>query len=448
MNRTDFKKIITSALVAVPFALAQTSVYASDLFAAWQQAREFDAGLKSAMAQIKANNERSFQANAALGPSVSGTASVGESLLDTNKSGHKYSFNPSLGVQMTYPIYRLASLETLEQSKLQVTLAQTQLAAAEQDLMLRVAQAYFDILAAQDSIAFTQAQKRAISEQLASAKRNFEVGTQTVTDQQEAQARFDLIVAQELAAENDLDVRKAALMTLTGNSVDKINGLIKTADLIAPAPNNEKAWTDQAATSNFAVVQARIAIEIAKREISKANLAKRPTVDLVGAANVNRSSTSVANLQTRSASIGLQLNVPIFTSGSLDSREREAIVLVDKSENDLLAAQRIAMQTTRSVYKKLASGLGQIKALQQAEKSSQLALDSNQLGYKVGVRINIDVLNAQQQLFSTRRDLSRARYDALVDGLRLKQASGSLSEADLKALTPLLQPVVQPLVQP
>ena len=140
--------------------------------------------------------------------------------------------------------------------------------------------------------------------------------------------------------------------------------------------------------------------------------------------------------------------MPIFTSGSLDSREREAIVLVDKSENDLLAAQRIAMQTTRSVYKKLASGLGQIKALQQAEKSSQLALDSNQLGYKVGVRINIDVLNAQQQLFSTRRDLSRARYDALVDGLRLKQASGSLSEADLKALTPLLQPVVQPLVQP
>ena len=382
MNRIDFKNIITSALVAVPFALAQTSVYASDLFAAWQQAREFDAGLKSAKAQIKANDERSFQASAALGPSVSGTASAGETLFDTNKSGHKYSFNPSLGVQMTYPIYRLASLETLEQSKLQVTLAQTQLAAAEQDLMLRVAQAYFDILAAQDSIAFTQAQKRAISEQLASAKRNFEVGTQTVTDQQEAQARFDLIVAQELAAENDLDVRKAALMTLTGNSVDKINGLIKTADLIAPAPNNEKAWTDQAATSNFAVLQSKIAIEIAKREISKANLAKRPTVDLVGAANVNRSSTSVANLQTRSASIGLQVNVPIFTGGSLDSREREAIVLVDKSENDLLAAQRIAMQTTRSVYKKLASGLGQIKALQQAEKSSQLALDSNQLDRK------------------------------------------------------------------
>ena len=439
LNKTAIKKLITSALIAAPFALAQTSVYASDLYAAWQQAREYDAGLKSAQAQIKATDERSFQANAALGPSVFGNASVGESLFDTNKSPHKYSFNPSLGVQLTFPIYRLASLETLEQSKLQVTLAQTQLAAAEQDLMLRVAQAYFDILAAQDSIAFTQAQKRAISEQLASAKRNFEVGTQTVTDQQEAQARFDLIVAQELAAENDLDVRKAALMTLTGGAVDMINGLVKTVDLVAPAPNNEKAWTDQAATSNFAVLQSKIAIEIAKREITKASLAKGPTVDLVGGANYSRASTSVPNLQTRTANIGLQLNIPIFTSGALNSREREAVILVNKSENDLLAAQRIAMQNTRSVYKKLASGLGQIKALQQAEKSSQLALDSNELGYKVGVRINIDVLNAQQQLFSTRRDLSRARYDALVDGLRLKQVSGSLSEADLKALSPLLQ---------
>lgn len=440
MNRPLLSKVIVSALIAAPFALSQSSVYAADLFSVWQQAREYDAGLKAAQAQIKASNERSFQANAGLGPNVSANASATGTLVDTSLSAHKYAFTPSLGVQMTYPIYRLAGLETFEQSKLQVTLAQTQLAAAEQDLMLRVAQAYFDILAAQDSIAFTQAQKRAISEQLASAKRNFEVGTQTVTDQQEAQARFDLIIAQELAALNDLDVRTAALATLTGTTSDKINSLIKTADLIAPAPNNEKAWTDQAANNNPAVLQAKIAIEIAKREISKASLGKRPTVDLIGGATVNRSSATVPNLQTRTANIGLQLSVPIFNGGGLDSREREAVVLVNKSENELLASQRIAMQTARSVYKKLASGLGQIKALQQAEKSSQLALDSNQLGYKVGVRINIDVLNAQQQLFSTRRDLSRARYDVLVDGLRLKQASGSLNEADLKALSPLLQP--------
>ena len=234
MNRPHLSKVIVSALIAIPFALAQSSAYAVDLFSVWSQAKDYDAGLKAAQAQIKAADERSFQANAGLGLNVSGSASATGTLVDTNFSAHKYLFTPSLGVQMTYPIYRLAGLETFEQSKLQVTLAQTQLAAAEQDLMLRVAQAYFDILAAQDSIAFTQAQKRAISEQLASAKRNFEVGTQTVTDQQEAQARFDLIVAQELAALNDLDVRTAALATLTGTTIEKINSLIKTADLIAP----------------------------------------------------------------------------------------------------------------------------------------------------------------------------------------------------------------------
>jgi outer membrane protein len=429
----------TSRIGALALALfASASVNATDLFQAWELAKAHDAPLRAAAAQIQAVQERQFQANAANGVQINGTASLGETFIDTNKTANNFFGQPSVGAQLNYPIYRPQNLSAIESSKLQVLLAQTQLVQAQQDLMLRVAQAYFDVLAAQDSLVFLQAQKKAISEQLASAKRNFEVGTATITDQQEAQARFDLVIAQELAADNELDVRKSALETLCGKKIDTVNGLAGNIDLLGPNPAAENYWTEAAEKSSFSVQLAALATELAKREIERSKSANKPTVDLVGTAGLNRSSATVPGLVSRTATLGIQVAVPIFNGGSLDSRQREAIALLDKSENELLAARRIAAQSTRSVYKQVSSGMAQVKALQQAEKSTQLALDSNKLGYQVGVRINIDVLNAQQQLFSTRRDLARARYDVVVQNLRLKQVSAGLMEADLKALSPLL----------
>lgn len=428
----------TAFFVVAAFVGTLETAFATELTTAWEQARNHDAQLKASQAQITAAKERTFQANSANGLNVSASASAIESLTDTNKTANNFSFNPSIGAQLNYPLYRPQNLANIESSKLQLLLSETQLAQAEMDLMVRVSQAYFDVLAAQDSIALLRAQKRAISEQLASAKRNFEVGTATITDQQEAQARFDLVVAQEIAAENDLDVKKAALATLTGQATEKVRGLAAKNYTLPTLTEPETQWVGQAGESSFAVRLSKVATELAKREIDRSVAAKKPTIDVISNIGLSRSSSSVPGLSSRSASAGIQMTVPIFNGGALDSRQREAIALLDKSENELLANQRIAVQASRTVYKKLSSGIAQVKALQQAEKSSQLALDSNQLGYQVGVRINIDVLNAQQQLFSTQRDLARARYEVLLDNLRLRQAVGTLNTTDLKAVSALL----------
>ncbi len=434
-----FARLTTALGLAITFALAHSTAAAADLFEVWSFAKDHDAQLKALQAQIQAAKERQFQANAANGLQINGTASIGETVVDTNKTPYSLNAQPSIGAQLVLPIYRPQNLSTIESSKLQVLLTETQLNQSTQDLMLRVSQAYFDVLAAQDTLVFLRVQKKAIAEQLASAKRNFEVGTATITDQQEAQARSDLVLAQELAAENELDVRKSALDTLCGRKIDGVNNLASNLDILGPNPAAETFWTEAAEKSSFSVQSAQLATELAKREIERSNSAGKPTVDLVGTAGVNRSSATTPGLVSRSAGLSLQLAVPIFNGGALNSRQREAIALLDKSENELLAARRIAGQATRSVYRQVGSGMAQVKALQQAEKSSQLALDSNQLGYQVGVRINIDVLNAQQQLFLTRRDLARARYDVVVGNLRLKQVSASLSEADLKAVSTLLK---------
>jgi outer membrane protein len=438
-NATSLQKLAGAALFATTgFLGVAPTAFGTELTTAWEQARNHDAQLKASQAQITAAKERTIQANSANGLNVSANASAIESLTDTNKTANNFSFNPSIGAQLSYPLYRPQNLANIESSKLQLLLSETQLAQTEMELMVRVSQAYFDVLAAQDSIALLRAQKRAISEQLASAKRNFEVGTATITDQQEAQARFDLVIAQEIAAENDLDVKKAALATLTGQATEKVRGLAAKNNALPNLSEPEAQWVNQAAESSFPVRLSKVATELAKREIDRSVAAKKPTVDVISNIGLARSSSTISGLISRSASAGIQMTVPIFNGGALDSRQREAIALLDKAENELLANQRVAVQASRSVYKKLSSGIAQVKALQQAEKSSQLALDSNQLGYQVGVRINIDVLNAQQQLFSTQRDLARARYEILLDNLRLRQAVGTLNATDLKAVSALL----------
>lgn len=428
---TPMKTTVKLALALLMTTGQLDSVQAIDLPTAWQQAKAYDAQVKAQQALMTVAKERNFQANAANGLNATGTASLFETFTDTNRSAHQAFLAPSLSAQASYPLYRPQNLLAIESSKLQMLLSETQLKQLETDLLMRVAQAYFDILAAEDNLVLLRSQKKAISEQLASAKRNFEVGTATITDQQEAQARFDLTVAQEIAAENELDVRRAALSNLTGQPLAAMKGLSTKAVLAPPSPNDEAAWVKQASESAYPVLLGRVASELAKREVDRASAAHKPTIDAIASASMSRSGSSGVSLISRSLGVGVQLTVPIFNGGGLDSRQREAVAALDKAENDILASQRIAGQSSRSVFKKLSSGLAQIKALQQAEKSSQLALDSNLLGYQVGVRINIDVLNAQQQLFTTQRDLARARYEVLLDYMRLKQAVGSLSEADL-----------------
>jgi outer membrane protein len=320
--------------------------------------------------------------------------------------------------------------------------SEVQFAQSQQDLIVRVAQAYFDVLAAQDTLASVQAQKTAITEQLAAAKRNFEVGTATITDTHEAQARFDLVVAQEIAALNDLEIRRTALQQIIGKPAGPLASLRSGVKLNAPEPANLDKWVQSAEQQNYGVVAQQLGVEIAQREIKRNRAGHYPTVDLVASRSHNNQSGSTLSA-TGSVSdtnvVGVQWNIPLFAGFAIDSRVREAIALEDKARADLENARRVAAQGARQAFLGVNAGLAQVRALEAAEVSSQSALESNRLGYQVGVRINIDVLNAQQQLFSTRRDLARARYDAIVNGLRLKSAAGVLKEEDLVQVNTLLQ---------
>jgi outer membrane protein len=425
---------------AVATALLPGIAAAMDLTQAYREALAVDPVLAAARAQLAATREKVPQARAGVLPTVNASAALSRQTVDSTLRDGRYYVSPeNYAIQLSYPLFRLQNTEALEQSRLSVAIGEAQLAQAEQDLIVRVSQAYFDVLAAQDNLATIRAQKAAITEQLAAARRNFEVGTATVTDQQEAQARFDLALAQEFAAANDLEVKRAALAQLIGKPVPELRTLRRGVELQPPQPAREADWTQGARDSNLAVQQARVASEIARREVDRQRYGHYPTLDLVS--SINRQASSLPQgvpFTSNAATIGVQLSVPLYAGGGIDARVREATQLREKSLFDLDNARRQAEQGARTAYLGVNSGLAQVKALEAAEKSSQLALDSNLLGYQVGVRINIDVLNAQQQLFTTRRDLARARYDVLVNGLRLKSTAGALSEEDLKAVDALL----------
>lgn len=433
----------------VPLSLAlgaalSLPAQAQSLLELVESARGYDSAWQSARAQLEAAERRADQARAGLLPSAGLTAGV--SRADTEVSRPPIHFNGttrSVAVSAAQPLYRPANRITHEQGKLGIDVAQAQLDAATQDLLVRVSQAYFDVLAAQDTLTFVQAQKAAVSEQLAAAKRNFEVGTSTVTDSREAQARFDLVSAQEIAAENDLRVKKLALDQLVGTTGAQPSPLAQPLQLPGVQPDNVAAWVQSSQEQQPGVRQAQLALDVARLETRKAETGHRPTIDLQASYAIqhNPNGTVTApglNSRTNNATVGVALNMPLFAGFAVQNRVKETLALEQKAEADLETVRRTVAQATRSAFFGVQSGIGQVKALEAAEQSSQSALDANKLGYQVGVRINIDVLNAQSQLYQTKRDLAVARYNVLLGQLKLRQAAGTLTLDDVSAVNALL----------
>jgi outer membrane protein len=429
---------LTLALMAAFAGTAQ----AQSLASLYEAAKSHDATFKAARSQYQAAVAKADQTRALLRPTAGLGGNLSESNLDnqSNAMGSGAFGALNLSVSGSQPLYRPANLASFSQGMKQVDLAQAQLKAAEQELMVRTSQAYFDVLTAQESLSFVKAQKTAVSEQLAAAKRNFEVGTATITDTREAQARFDLVTAQEIAADNDLQVKRLALDQTVGTAQVKPLGLQAEADIARLHSGTIDSWVAQSETNNTSLTQARIALEVAQLEIDKAKAALKPTVDLNASYGLTRyRNGALTQPNTNVATIGVAFNMPLYTGQASQNRILETVALQDKARNELDAAQRNVAQATRTAFYGVQSGLSQIKALQAAEASSQSALDANKLGYQVGVRINIDVLNSQSQLFQTKRDLAKARHDVLLGQLRLRQASGTLQDADLQAISGLLQ---------
>ena len=418
---------------------------AQSLLDLYQSARGYDATYQSAKFQFDATLAKADQAKALLLPK----ATLG---LSSSRTNIESSSNPATSQDRIYgtqtatlsgsqPLYRPADWAAYQQGIKGGESAGAALKAAEQDLIVRLSQAYFDVLASSDSLQFVQAQKTAVQEQLASAKRNFEVGTATITDTREAQARYDLVLAQEIAADNDLRVKSLALVQLAGLPTVQPKPVAAPIALMDVTPNDVNAWVAQSQLENPALQQLQVSLEVAKLETSKAQAGHLPTLDLIGsyqATSNNGTSISTSNSGSNVSSLNLSLNIPVFAGFSTQNRIRETVSLEAKARTDLEGSQRTVAQATRAAFYGVQSGLGQVKALEAAEVSSQSALDANKLGYQVGVRINIDVLNSQSQLFDTKAKLAKARYDVLVGGLKLRQATGSLKVEDLEQVNALL----------
>jgi outer membrane protein len=443
------EKAMQKPLIAVLLASAFFSLNAgaADLIQVYRQALANDATYASARALAAAGREKTTQGRSQLLPVIGLSGAYTKNNDDSTpgvtdvNSGLMGVRSNQYTIQLTQPLFRWDRWQGYEQSKLQQAASEAAFAQAQQDLITRVAQAYFDVLGAQDTLESTRAEKAAVTEQLASAKRNFEVGTQTITDTHEAQAAYDLVVSREFAAINDLDNKRAALQAIIGTLPPGLAPLKPGVTLAAPTPALVDPWLTSAESQNYNVMVSQLNLEIAKREISRQRAGHMPTLDLVAA---NTHSNADGQFQQISGSkntraIGLNWSVPIFSGFGVTSRVRESIALEDKARNDLEANKRTAALQARQAYLGVNSGLAQVKALEAAEVSSKSALESNKLGYQVGVRINIDVLNAQRQVYSTRTQLSQARYTTILNGLKLKAAAGSLREEDLVPVNNLLE---------
>ena len=439
--------MIKRLLLLLPFGLAAMPALGADLLSVYQDAVGYDAPFAAARAGLEANREKLPQARSGLLPTLGVGASTtwnqSEVTPRTSPSVTNEANYNSNGwtATLTQPLFRWQNWASYQQGKLSVVAAEAQFRNAEQDLIVRVAQAYFDVLLAQESLATARAQQKAIAEQLESAKRNFEVGTATITDTHEAQARYDLATATEIAARNDLMVKVEALRVITGKGPETLKALRAGTQIGRPQPDDIDQWAESAQNGNPTVMQAQAAFDIAGEEVGKQRSGHLPTIDLVathGRAGAGYASSAGAGVDTQTTTVGVQLSLPIFAGGAVMSKDREAVALRDKARSDLENARRQAALGARQAYLGVTSGLSQVKAYEAALASSQASLDSNKLGYEVGVRINIDVLNAQSQLFDTQQKLMKARFDTLIAQLKLKAAAGNLGEEDLRTLNALL----------
>jgi outer membrane protein len=443
MKSTPLKFLLAAAFSASGWAQA------ADLLDTFHAAQANDPVFAAARASQQAGREKLTQGRSQLMPNVNLNANS-----TFNDQTIKYQpptppfflggtirYNShSYGVTLVQPLFRQQNWHAYSESELQVAQAEAQFKLAEQDLVLRTAQAYFDVLIAQDGVQLAEAQKKAISEQLEQAKRNFEVGTSTITDTHEARARYDLTVAQEIVAQNNLEIKRRSLQQLINAMPKELQPLGREFKLDAPQPADMEKWADDALLHSPQLAIAHAGAEIAEKEVARNRGGHYPTVDLVANYTQNTANGGSFGIgsDTTNKSVGVQLNMPLFQGGAVNSKWREAEANRERAAQELENARRTVGTQTRLAYLGVVSGIAQVRALQQALTSSVSVLEASKMGHEVGVRTNLDVLNAQQQLYATRRDLYQAEYNYLMSQLRLKAAVGGLGEEDLSRVNQAL----------
>jgi outer membrane protein len=429
-------------IAALTLAAVMPAAQAANLAAIYSLARANDAQYAAAVQTALAGREKSVQGRALMLPTVGITGTMRRnSETSSAYDGTAQYESGNATVTASQPLLRRANMVSYEQGELQAKLADQQLKLAEEDLLARVSRGYFEVLQAQDALATVGAQKEAFAQQLAQAKRSVEVGLAPITDFNEAQSRYDLTLAQEIAARNDLELKRRKLEKVIGSELPPLATLDANTNIDVLPQTQLQSLFGAAAQSATQVAIGITSEQIARLEVAKQDAGHLPTVDLVASASKNRNANygALGGQQTRNASIGIEVAVPIYQGGAIDSRAREALANLGRTQSELENARRQANLDARQGLLGVQSGIALNQALRQAVASGETQVRSTRRGLEVGVRTRVDVLNAEQQLYTTLRDLSAARYQTLISGLQLKAASGALTEQDLMALDALLK---------
>ncbi len=416
---------------------------AADLMDVYRDALEHDAEYAAARATHMAAQEKLPQGRAGLLPTLTLAGVRRRQLIDTNRGSEVTIDNTSLVITAIQPLFRMENFVAYEQSKIQVMQADSQFIIAAQDLILRVVQAYFDVLIAQFDVSVEEDQKKAIGQQLKQAKGSFEAGTSTIVDTYEAQARFDLTVSRLIVARNALEVNKRKLLKITGRFPDNLARLYeRDLDLFALKYASMEDWLAVAEQNSLTIRVQQAVYEIAKKEVERAKAGHYPTLDLVALYSDQEGvggAITGQGIDLTSKEIGIQLNVPIFSGFAVQSRVREALANQDRVRQDMKNTRRNTALQVSQQYLNATNGTALVRALRQAVISSQSQFESTKLGQEVGIRTEVDVLNAQGLYSIARRDLARAYYNFFMSRLRLKAEAGELEEEDVRQINEALQ---------
>jgi len=433
----------TGALFALLVSFCPASLGA-DLVDVFLLAESNDPQFMQVLSTHRATLESLPQARALLYPSISLSADTRSNDQDISTGGFgaagEVNFNShGYSLDLTQPIFRRDRFLALELSESQIQQSASNVESSRQDLMIRVAERYFNALRAQDNIEFARAEEISLNRQLEQAEQRFEVGLIAITDVQEAKAGHDRSIASQILADNQLDNANEALREITGEYTTQFAKLTDNMPLVKPDPEQIEQWTNRSLEQNLEILAARHETDIARQEINVQKAGHFPTLDLVAQKSYNSSGGRFGGTKIHSTSVGVELAVPIFQGGLVNSLTRQAYENYEASMQKLEQTRRFAQRQTREAYLGVISGISQVKALKQALISSETALQATVAGFEVGTRTAVDVVASQRATLQARRDYSGARYDYLLDTLRLKQAAGTLSVEDMKIINTWLE---------
>lgn len=437
---------ISRVLLFLAAALVTQQVWAMDLEGVYHMALQNDPQYQQAIDANLATKEQKPQAIAELLPNVNLSANTsvshqttsggfnfgGANAFDTNSHGYTFS--------VTQPLFHWDRFLQLKKADADIAQSDAQLMAAKQDLIIRVAQAYFNVLTAQDNLTFAKADAKSLNRQLDQTNQRFEVGLSAITDVQEARSGYDRAAAAEIVAKNGVDNAREALREIIGNYVQNLAHLKDNIPLVKPNPDSIDKWTRTALEQNLDIIAGQQAVAAAREQLKIQRAGHLPTVDLQGSKGYSASSGGRFGANKgKTDQIGLQLTVPLYSGGIVNSRTRQAVHQLDQELEKLVQTQRTSQMNTRQAYLGVISGISQVKAYKQAVVSSQTALQAVKAGFDVGTRTAVDVVTAESNLSQNNNDYAKSRYDYLINTLKLKQAAGILSPHDLVGINQLLK---------